>query len=268
MKRLLVAIQFLTIIPLGIEVNVSEKDIGGCSAAFVAVGILQGILLVAVQYLTGRIFPQDLAIAFTVFALVLINGGFHLDGLADTFDALAMKSEGDIEKDRQKRLALMKDGTTGPIGVIAIVFDLAFKYLLLRNLSNFMPFIFYSSILFLPVISKWTMVLSIHHAIPAKNNGLGHLMIKGTGYKEVVISTLTLLGLFITVLIYSKDYSPDKQYLFYLILVGLMYLVSLLVLRFFNKRFGGITGDNLGAINEISEILFLLWVVIWLRLFI
>jgi adenosylcobinamide-GDP ribazoletransferase len=266
MKKLLLAIQFLTIIPVRVRGAVSEKDIAGSASAFVAVGLFQGILLIAAQYFSEALFHPDLAMAVTVFTLVLINGGFHLDGLADTFDALAVKSQGDFERDRQKRLAVMRDGSTGPIGVIAIIFALAFKYLLLKNLSNSIPFVFYSSLLFLPVVSKWTMTIAIYHGNPARNDGLGYIMTTGAGLKEIVISTITLIGLFAVALTYSKNYSPDKYHIFYLALMATMYILVRAAVSLCKNRFGGITGDNLGAINEASEILFLAAAVIWLRL--
>lgn len=266
MKQLLLAIQFLTIIPLRIRGEVSEKDIAGSLSAFVAVGFLQGILLVMVQYLSEMLFHPDLSIAITVFAPVFINGGFHLDGLADTFDALAVKSTGDNERDRQKRLAIMRAGSTGPIGVVAIVFALAFKYLLLKNLSHSIPFVFYSSILFFPVISKWTMVVSIYHGNPARNNGLGYMMTTGAGFKEFAAATLTLAGLFALLLTYSKNYNMNNYHFFYFLLAAAMYAFGRLAVSVCKNKFGGITGDNLGAINEVSEILFLAMVVIWLRL--
>ena len=66
------------------------------------VGLLQGILLVLTDYVSGIFFHQDLVIAIVLLMLVLSNGGFHLDGLADTFDAIAVKSSGDFEKDKEK----------------------------------------------------------------------------------------------------------------------------------------------------------------------
>ena len=68
--------------------------------------------------------------------LIVSNGGFHLDGLADTFDALSVKSSGDHAADRERRLRVMKDSTTGAIGVIAIVMTMLLKFLFLNNLFS------------------------------------------------------------------------------------------------------------------------------------
>ncbi|MFH1014430.1 MAG: adenosylcobinamide-GDP ribazoletransferase, partial [Nitrospirota bacterium] len=93
-KQMLIAFQFLTVIPVKSRMTVSEDDIAKSSSAFVLVGLVQGILLIVTDYLAGTVFHQDLIPALILLALVLSNGGFHLDGLADTFDAIAVKSSG------------------------------------------------------------------------------------------------------------------------------------------------------------------------------
>lgn len=160
----------------------------------------------------------------------------------------------------------MKDSTIGPIGVIGIAFALLLKFLALNDLSRLSPFIFYSSLLIMPIISKWTMVVSMFHGRPAREDGLGKIFITGTGLKEVVISTMLLLLLFISsqaLFIPSLSYS---RFLFYLVLLAEMYLFCLICNRFFHEKFGGLTGDTAGAVSEVSEILFLLTVIAWSRL--
>lgn len=252
--------------PFGTTAVINETDIAKSSRAFIAVGIAQGILLIAADYVSGMLFHPSLAAAVILLILVLSNGGFHLDGLADTFDAIAAKTDADIDSDRQKRLSIMRDGSTGPIGVTAIVFDLAFKYLLLNNLSHFTPFTYYSSLLLLPVLPKWTMVISMFHGKPARENGLGSLFIKHTGFKEVFTSTVSLFALLILLLSSFGVYALKFQYAFYAVLLITMYISCRIMIMFFNRKFGGITGDTLGAISEITEITFLFMTIAWLRL--
>jgi adenosylcobinamide-GDP ribazoletransferase len=268
MKKLLIALQFLTIIPIKNIKEISEEDIAKSSQAFVMVGIIQGVLLLATDYMAGKVFPPDLVRAIVLLVLVLSNGGFHLDGLADTFDALAVKSEGNIDIDRKKRLSVMKDSKTGPIGVIAIVFSLAIKYLSLKNISYFSPFTHYSSLILMPTISKWTMIISMFHGRPSMKEGLGRIFIGRIGLKEVSISTAMLFLLLMPLPIFFNHYAPSNQYIFYGGLLVVMYISCHILVRYFNKKFGGLNGDTLGAISEITEGSFLLVVLIWLRLFI
>lgn len=267
MKRFLLAFQFLTIIPISKTATFSEDDLGRSSSCFVIIGFFQGMLLIASDYILGRVFHPDLVTGLILLVLVLSNGGLHLDGLADTFDAMAAKSEGNKEADRQKRLSIMKDSNVGSFGVIAIVFALALKYLSLKSLSNLLPFTYYTSLLLMPMLSKWAMVISMFQGKPARQEGLGRIFIDKTGFKEVAISTMTLLLIMALILLSPSRYMSLNQHLFYLLLLILLYFFCKIMVLLFNRRFGGLNGDTLGAISEITEIIFLLMVLVWLQLF-
>lgn len=266
MKSLVLALQFLTIIPVRTNMAVTEKDIPRSASAFVIVGIIQGILLIIADYIGVMLFQHDLVIGLMLLALVLSNGGFHLDGLADTFDALAIKSSGNPGIDREKRFSVMKDAAAGPIGVIAIIFALAIKYLSLKNISHLPYFTYYSSLMLMPVLSKWTMVVSMFHGRPARKDGLGRIFIDGVGFKEVAVSTLMLLILLASVQLLFIRQAPNNLYIFYSGVVAAMYILSRVCIKFFDNKFGGLNGDMLGAISEITEAIFLLTVIVWSRL--
>lgn len=260
MKKFLVALQFLTIIPVKKVSIANETDVVRSSSFFVIVGLVQGILLLLTDYIAGRVFHPDLVTGIILFMLVLSSGGFHLDGLADTFDALAAKG------DRDKKLSVMRDGSTGPAGVISIVFSLSLKYLALNNLTHFLPFTYFSSLLTMPVFSKWAMIVAIFHGKPAREDGLGNIFIKKTGLKEFGFSTFWLILLLTLILLFFGQYAPENQCFFYAFLLLALYIFCLMAVQFFNKRFEGLTGDTLGAISELSEIMFLFIVIIWSRL--
>ncbi|MDP3047880.1 MAG: adenosylcobinamide-GDP ribazoletransferase, partial [Thermodesulfovibrionales bacterium] len=233
---------------------------------FVIVGFIQGILLIAADYASGIFFHQDLVIAIVLLVLVLSNGGFHLDGLADTFDAIAVKSSGDFEKDKEKRLSVMKDSSIGAIGTTAILFAILLKYLSIKNISHFTPLTYYSALLFMPAISKWTMVISMFHGKSARKDGLGQIFMNRVGLRDVSISTLSLILIFALLIAFFGRFMHDLQSVSYLALLAAMYILCRLLVTFFNKKFGGLTGDTLGAISELTEIAFLFMVIIWSRL--
>ena len=265
MKRFLIALQFLTIIPVRKGITVNEADIAKSSSVFVLVGIIQGILLIATDYIAGRVFHPDLVTGLILLVYVLSTGGFHLDGLADTFDSIAAKAESSPDTDKQKRLSILKDSATGPIGVTAILFSLGLKYLSLTNLTHFSTFTYYSSLFFLPVIPKWTMLISMFHGKPARESGLGNLFINKIGFKEVALSTMILCLLLILPKFLFSNYIPDNQHIFYAVLLVTMYFLCRVWIFFFHKNFGGLTGDMLGAVSEITEVIFLLMVILWSR---
>ena len=265
MKRFLIALQFLTILPVKHKMTVNTADIAKSSSFFVVVGLLQGMMLIATDYIAGRVFHPDLVTGIVLLVYVVSTGGFHLDGLADTFDAIAAKPEDNPEADKQKRLSVLKDPSTGPAGVTAIFFSLGLKYLSLNSLTNFLPFTYYSSLLLLPVIPKWTMVISMYHGTRARDNGLGSLFIQKIGVREVAISTMILSLLFMVPQFFFSDFIPDNQYIFYILLLTTMYFLCRAWIHFCHKKFGGLTGDMLGAVSEMTEITFLLLVILWSR---
>jgi adenosylcobinamide-GDP ribazoletransferase len=248
--------------------DVHEQDIAKSVRAFAVVGLFQGLLLAAADYYFGLLFHPDLKTAMVVLILILTNGGFHLDGLSDTFDAMAVKSSGDISKDREKRLSLMKGSTAGPIGVIAIIFAILLKYLALKNLSNATYFVYYASLIMMPIISKWAMAVSMFHGRSARGAGLGNIFIGKIKLVDIAVITASLIILIAGLLMAFNRYAPETSHIFFALLTALIYIFCLFWNRFFNKKIGGITGDTLGALSEVSEIMFLLLMIIWLRLYI
>ncbi len=260
MMKFLMALQFLTIIPAGKSAVLNDDDIAKSAFFFVLAGLVQGFFLAAVGYVAGRVFPADLVTGIILIVFVLSNGGLHLDGLADTFDALASRGS------REKKLAIMKESTIGPIGVVAIIFSLLLKFIALKNISMASSVILYVSLLLMPAISKWGMVVSMFHGKPAREDGLGRIFMNGTGLKEIAVSTLMLFIIILSLRILFSGSILYDQHVMNVVAVICIYLLCRILVWFFSTRFGGLTGDTLGAISEISEITFLLWVTAWTRL--
>ena len=266
MKAFLLALQFLTIIPVRISGTVEERELGKSAAWYVVVGILQGAILLAVDYAMGNVFHPDIVAALLVLALIVTNGAFHLDGLADTADALAVKSCGDPEADRTKRLSVMKDPATGPIGVTVLVMVLLLKYLCIRSSANLLPFTYYSTLVAMPMISKWSMVVAMFHGGAARKDGLGRIFLEGVRLPQLAAATLMFL-LPIALLVFKWGRFGDIDPLFfYPALLGGCYILTRAWVSFCNNRFGGLTGDTFGALSEGMELIFLMVVLAWSRL--
>ncbi|MFA5354404.1 MAG: adenosylcobinamide-GDP ribazoletransferase [Thermodesulfovibrionales bacterium] len=255
-RSLLLSLQFLTIIPVRVKGTLTEREMAGSAAFFPVAGLVQGIIaaLIALPLLT--VFPPAVVSGIVLICLTLTNGGFHLDGLADTFDGLAVKSSGDAERDREKRLAVMKDSTTGAIGMVAVVLTLLLKYqlitlMLTRDLGL---------LCLMPLFSRWAMVPPLYHGVSARKDGLGRIFIGHMGVGTVVLSTIVVLAVSGIALSFGKGSAGV-----FISMLPILYGFSLLAAGFFRKRFGGITGDNLGAISEASEIIYLLVGYIWLQ---
>lgn len=262
--RFLLAFHFLTIIPLKEMRDVSEKDIGGASAFFPVAGAVQGSLFSISAALFLKIFPVELANGLIVLVIVVTTGGLHLDGLADTFDAIASRGN------KEKKLAIMKDSTVGPFGVIAIVLVILLKYLSLNALFLHSTQVTYYSALFLmPVFSRWAMVPAIFHCKSARHDGLGKIFIENTGIKELLIATLLTFILLSAALIVSNEMlNAPFQLSAFAPVLPVLYIFCIIAVWFSNKNFGGMTGDTFGAVAEISDLLFLMTVIICSQKFI
>lgn len=267
MRHFLLALQFLTILPVKVKGEVLEGEVARSSAFFVLTGLLQGIFLIILLKIGGTIFYPELTISLIVLALAISNGGLHLDGLADTFDALAIKSTGDPVRDKEKRLLVMKDSTTGAIGGTSLIFAIMLKIFSLKNISLLGTPVYYASVVIMPVISKWAMTVALLHGRPARDNGLGKLFIEGMTIKEFLISTFTLLAIYGLLPVVFRNLSIEWL-IFNISVTALLYGITGLWIYLCNRMFGGSTGDTLGALSEITEIAFLFMVIIWSRLFI
>lgn len=267
MRRLLIAFQFLTIVPLRIKGDVNEPDMAASASFFPLVGAFQGILISLSAFFLLMLFPPEIVSAMMVLLLIISNGGFDIDGLADTFDALAVKGSGDPARDREKRLSVMKDSFTGAIGTIAIVFAILLKVLFLNHLFTLFPApgAPYPLIFMMPVFSKWITIPTMYHGLAARKDGLGRMFIENIGFSSLVSSTVLALMLSLAAGLQQHNAFNGNVMLLFAGLFVFMYLLSIVSSSFCRKMFGGLTGDTLGALTEISEILYLAGASIWLQ---
>jgi len=266
MKKMLLAIQFLTIIPVRVSGNVSEQDMADATVYFPVAGACQGLIMVMTAAGLNAVYTGEVACGFILLAHILSNGGFDLDGLADTADAISVKSSGDRARDIEKRLSVMRDSATGVSGTMAVVMSLLLKLLLLSELLQSVALPEFLAVVFmLPAYSKWVVVPAMLYGNTARKDGLGRIFTDNVMSVHLFGSTMTLLMLsvpFLTVL-------PGGAYLRHGVLLVLVivtqYVFCIGAVRFFNRRFSGLTGDSFGAISEVSEILFLMAANGWLR---
>jgi len=268
-SALVTAFQFLTIIPLRTKSQISERDVYNSAAFFPFIGAFQGLFLVFLSCVFLKILSTEIATAFALSSYVLITGGFHLDGLSDTFDALSVKSSGDKERDIEKRLRVMKDSTVGPMGVIAIVFFLLLKYLLMADILRTDNPNKYFLFFLMPVFSKWAMVITMYHGRSARADGIGRTFLEHVGLRQIVFATGVLIS-FLTgwYLLGYLAWNLSGQMVGLCVLLSFFETIFIMLVCFilkylFNTRFGGLTGDNFGAIHEITEIVFLTIAILW-----
>ena len=130
MRALLIALQFLTILPVRLQGEFSAQDMGRSLLFYPLVGLLIGIVLSLLGWSLTSQLPMVSAI-LVLAVWVILTGALHLDGLADSADAWL----GGIG-DKAKTLSIMKDPAAGPIAVVMIVLVLLIKFVMLTVLLS------------------------------------------------------------------------------------------------------------------------------------
>jgi len=227
---------------------------------FPLIGALEGLMLYLLAKALYPLLSSDILSLFLLVTLFFIRGIFHLDGLSDTFDALSYKGGLGAEEDRKRRLEIMKDSTVGVSGVTAIVLNILSKYLLLKSLIELQNL----KVIFIPFLFSRTFLLGvIYYSKPARKEGLGFLMKESMSTKTLLKGHLLALAIFFFYL-YFEGFKNLRNLFF---MAGFNLVVLLFFKRKFERALGGLTGDNFGALVELSEIASLFYLgVIWPRL--
>lgn len=254
------ALEFLGIIPLPFRNSslTSDQDIGRSSLFFPFIGFIYGLILLISSLIIVPLVSKDVCGILLSLILVILSRGLHIDGLSDTFDALGFVGS------KERRLDIMKDSTVGPFGVTAVFFVLLLKIFLISSLTV-QGGLFYISILMFPVVGRWSIVVALYFGNSARDNGLGRIFFlhtKGFEFFWTTVITINILGFAVLFDLGAAAFVGIYHELLYFLVLPAAYLTSVFLVRIFIRSFGGLTGDNLGAICELSEVITLLTFVI------
>jgi adenosylcobinamide-GDP ribazoletransferase len=241
----LAALQFLTSLPVPIKRELSPERLGRATAYFPVVGLIIGLVLAALNWLLGYILPSGVVDALLIAALVILTGALHLDGFADTCDGIAG------HKPVEERWRVMRDSRTGAFGVVGIVLLLLVKYV---SLNNVPPDLKYATLVFMPVVSRWGMVYAIFAFPYARPEGLGKAYKSATRWPQFTAATLITL-------VVAAVLFPFFSLMGLILIVG-TWIVTKVLAFYFKYKFAGLTGDNYGAINEVAEVMVLIFVIV------
>lgn len=240
-NRFATALCFLTLLPCPFRADRQTASNAGLAQAFPffpAVGLLLGTCCALTGYALHFRMPPLLLATLLTALLTVLTRGLHLDGLADLADGVG----GGYTPAR--RLEIMKDSRTGAFGSLALALALLCKtaafYTLLRTQSWFV-------IAAIPALSRYAIVLTAYRSpYPRPEGGLGKLFLEHMTGRQLALATACAGGLALALLQWN----------------ALPYLLTTaacaLALRLLSRRWlGGVTGDVLGASNEITEIVLL-----------
>lgn len=241
-RSCLLAWHFLTIMPLSKSSHVqpAPRELASSMQWYPAAGLVIGGILVAADTIFGMVLTPDVTALLVLCVLVVLTGGLHQDGLADTIDGLGKRGS------PAERLAVMKDGSIGALGATGLVLVLGLRFTGILHLPSPERM---GLLLCMPVIGRWAMVVSTYGSSYARaEGGLASDFLNGIRLRDVLWATVWA-GVFVGA---TLGWQVGG------LLLGFSVVAARVMVFLCSRIFGGITGDVLGAINEVTEILFLL----------
>ena len=236
------AARYLTILPVGGRGATPVTGIGRAAAWFPVVGAGLGLLLVAADYWLGRTFPALLAALLTVTLWKVVTGGLHLDGLADCLDGLGGRTP-------EHRRLIMSDSRIGTFGAVGLILFLLLEIVALSGVDAHAR---WRVLLAAPAIGRAMPPLVARFFPAARDDG------QGAGFVAEVRRRGAVAAVLIAAVVAMLGFGASG-----LVALAIALVVALVTARFFVARVGGLTGDVLGAIVEISELAVLLTVAGW-----
>ena len=227
----------MTVCPAFLREAPAQGQISASRAWYPVVGLLLGLVLLAVQAGASEVFPPYVTAALLVAVLVVLTRGLHLDGFMDVCDGLFGGYTPEL------RLEIMRDSHVGAFAVAGGATLLLLKYAALLSLLTLPPPGRTVSLLLFPILSRWAMVAALGAFPYVRRQGLGSPFHLGSARRAtgvalaVAAAAAVLLGG----------------------LGGVAMLAGVSALAWclgwaMSRMLGGLTGDTYGAINELTEV--------------
>lgn len=229
MRGLRQAVAFLT--------RVSMSEAGGVDRAvpwFPFVGALIGLAVAGVYAVLYLWVPSLLGAVVAVGLGVLLTGALHEDGLADSFDALGSGASGD---DAHR---IMQDSRLGTYGTLALVFSSLWRIFAVASLTRPEAL---AGLVMAHTLGRTGAVSLMARAPAARAVGLGSSGIAAASGRGAWAAILSGLGL--SLLVAGWWAGPA---------VILVAFTVVALRKIGNTRFGGVTGDTLGACEQLGEL--------------
>ncbi len=236
--ELRLAVSFLTILPVIDRRRASDHAVAASFAWFPIVGFVLGAMLAAEDWLLAHVFAQVIRSVLIIVSLTVVTGAVHLDGLADTADALG------AGRDRERALDILRDSRVGTFGASAIFFDLTLKILALSTLAGHRR---YAALLLAPMLARWAMLLVASGLPYLRGSGSGSTLLSGENKNLVPRVAFVAIFTLVAMLMLGE--------LRTIALAGAVAIAIVVAMRLFYRRWlGGVTGDLIGACGELVEI--------------
>lgn len=230
-RDVFLALGFFTRLP----VPAVEGHLGGAVRAFPFAGLIVGLVGALVYFVAMEIGLSGLLAALlAVAATGIVTGALHEDGWADVCDALGAR--GGVEK----RLEILRDSRLGSYGGLALIFATSIKVAAIANLGA--PELVAGALVAAHSLSRGVLPLVMARMPLARSNGLA----AGAGRPSVTAANWSLI---IALIIAVIAVAPVAALVALVAALAATWLVAKLA----QAKFGGYTGDVLGAIEQVAE---------------
>ncbi|REC47818.1 adenosylcobinamide-GDP ribazoletransferase [Chryseobacterium pennipullorum] len=244
------ALMFFTRIPVPVAIPYSSEIMNKSQKYFAWVGLVVGLINAVILYFSSQIFNLEIGIVLMMISSVLLTGAFHEDGFTDMCDSFG----GGYGK--EKILTIMKDSRVGAYGTIGIILVFALKFLSIQALGTVDVLKTSGIIIMAHTASRFisgTMIYTHRYVTDIDAS-------KSKPLANTPLDTMALMVGFVSILI-SFMLIPDWRLIFAFILA---YLGKMYLGWYFKKHIGGYTGDCLGSVQQVCEVLFYLGtIIVW-----
>ncbi len=253
------ALTFLTRLPLVARyADPAPIALARSAVLWPAIGALIGLSIAVVLLISTYWLGAAIAAWLAILAGLLLTGAFHEDGLADSFDGLW----GGFTPLR--RLEIMKDSRLGTYGALALILLIGLKAALLAELAKAAPLVVCAGLMAAHALAR-ASVLPLTRWLPYVREGADNKPVA-----EAISANIVAIGLSLTVLILLTLLSRAGIGLLESIkLSGVLFAVLIIVwlgwAQVLRHKLGGVTGDTLGAVNQLTEVAVLLLACGYLR---
>lgn len=250
LRLMAIALQFFTRVPVPSRVGFEPAWLNASARHFPLVGLLVGGVAALALAVGSQALGTAIGVWLSIAATVWLTGAFHEDGLADTCDALG----GAVS--RERALEIMKDSRIGSYGAVALVLVLGLKAATLASL----PLALAVPALLLAHTASRAAAVVLIRVLPYAGE-VSQAKAKPLAQKVSALGVAVALG-WVVLLAGALVALRWAGWPYVALALAGVLLGTIACGRWFRRRLGGITGDTLGATQQITELLALLgWVV-------
>lgn len=243
------AVSVFTIVPVA-PIEINRANAHRATLALPWVGLAIGVLAAGVAWAVRAVEGGEFLASVLVLAiLATITGALHLDGLADTADGIGSRRPAD------EALTIMKRSDIGPMGVAALVLVLLLDCAALGSAHLNGPNLL-AAVATFPLVGRMAVLTGTGGWAPnARPGGFGALFSGVTSLRSWIASALVVAAI---TGVAGTLASGFRGAVVFVAAALLSWLVGWLTQRWLIRHFGGLTGDLLGALIEITQLVFLL----------